>query len=43
METPPNTGAARPNFMQFRRGDAEEDIVKNEMMTKFGPSTPAHM
>ncbi len=24
MQTPPNNGgAARPNFMQFRRGDAE--------------------
>lgn len=42
METPPNnTGVARPNFMQFRRGDAEEDLGrndKNEMMMKFGPS-----
>ena len=43
METPPNnTGVARPNFMQFRRGDAEEDYGrsdKNDMMMKFGPST----
>jgi hypothetical protein len=25
--------------MQFRRGDAEEDLSKNEMMMRFGPST----
>lgn len=40
MDTPPNTGANRPNFMHLRRGDTDEDLQKhNEMMMKFGPSS----
>lgn len=38
MDTPPNAGASRPNFMHFRRGEAEDDYKTNEMMMKFGPS-----
>lgn len=29
METPPNTNSTRPNFMQFKRGDTDEDSLKN--------------
>lgn len=36
METPPNTGPHRPNYMHFRRGEGEEEM-KNEP-PKFGPS-----
>ncbi len=30
METPPNNGGPnRPNFMQFRRGDGDDESNKN--------------
>lgn len=39
METPPNTGPHRLNYMHFRRGEVDEDATKNELLAKFGPST----
>jgi hypothetical protein len=39
METPPNTGPHRLNYMHYRRGEGEEEI-KNDPLSKFGPSTP---
>jgi hypothetical protein len=41
MDTPPNTGPQRLNYMHFRRGETEEDAGKNEVLNKFGPSTAA--
>jgi len=38
MDTPPNTGPQRLNYMHFRRGEADEDTSKNEVLNKFGPS-----
>lgn len=38
MDTPPNTGPHRLNYMHFRRGGEEEDPARHELLTKFGPS-----
>jgi hypothetical protein len=37
METPPNTGPHRLNYMHYRRGEGEDEI-KNDNLSKFGPS-----
>jgi hypothetical protein len=40
METPPNNGIGRPNFMQFRRGaDGDEESSRNDnMFNRVGSS-----